>query len=67
MPNPDKQEYTRKLDAAIKESTIEKSIAAATKNGKKVQTDGKGQDRCMSWHVKGACYDNWPGRQITSN
>ena len=62
VPNPDKQEFTRKLEAAIKETTIEKAIAAATKNGKKVPTDGKGRDRCMSWHVKGACYDNCPRR-----
>ena len=40
MPNPDKQEFTRKLDAAIKETTIEKAITVATKNGKKVPTDG---------------------------
>ena len=60
MSNHDKQEFTSKLDSAIKETTIDKAIDAANKKGKKVPSDGNGQDRCLSWHVQGACYDNCP-------
>jgi len=60
MPNRDKQEFTAKTDAAIKATTIDKAIANANKKGKHVPKDDNGQDRCLSWHVKGACYDNCP-------
>ena len=62
MPNKDKQQFTPKLEASIKTTTIEKAIANATKKGKQVPKDDKGQDRCLSWHIKGACYDNCPRR-----
>ena len=48
MPNPDKQEFTSKLNSDIKETTIKKAIANAAKKETKVPIDGKGQIRCMS-------------------